>query len=455
MLNKYTPSLDNNSSFNSFELPENCHPDAGIGKDACPWLDKYIQFSRIWSPRAYELYHLACGLWILSTIAARRVTTPLGKNRSTNLTILLVGRTGMWTKSTTAQIAKELLGKCGLGFLLLPKCTPEKMINLMSLKLPDKYGEFSIAKKDDFKQKVAFIGQRGWYFDEAGMLFNAMRRSESPMAAFHSIFRILDDNESLFDSGTVGRGLDIVQYPYLAFLGCTTPSDLKNIASPGSPYWGDGFFARYLFAAPPEVDPPTGRFPKGERQIPDSLIIPLKEWHKRLGTPKVEIEQDDPKIKLTQEVLILNEEVFEGYYEYLDGLTEIIKSNNLYDLDGNYVRFPEFALRISMLFASLGNSNTITRSHWAKAVEITEEFRKSLHYLYEQLGKHKQQDQKTSSKEKVINTLKKKGPLPVREISQQTHLYVNDIQSNLDILINEGVVEKIPEGKTFLYHIKQ
>jgi polyhydroxyalkanoate synthesis regulator phasin len=437
------------------DLPEYARLDLTLGLDACPWLDEYIKFSRQWSPRAYDLYHTACGLFVLSTVAARRVTVPFGKYRYPNLTILLVGRTGMWTKSTTAQIAKELIEECGLGFLLLPKCTPEKMISLMSLKLPEGYDGFSITSQNEFKKNVAFIGQRGWYFDEAGMLFNAMRRSDSPMAGFHSVLRILDDNENTYQSATIGRGLDNVQFPYLAFLGCTTPSDLQQIAYPGSPYWSDGFFARYLFAVPPEVDPPMGRFPEGERQIPNSLILPIKEWHERLGMSTVEIKEYAPTVELAQTVLSCSQEVIESYYQYFDGLRVLIKSNSLNDLDGNYTRFPEVALRISILFASLGNCPVITLSHWTKAVAITEEFRKSLHNLYVQIGKLKNQNKSKSTKEKVVDTLVKKGNLTVREISQQTGLYVKDIESALNELKDESVVEKIPEGKTFRFRLKQ
>jgi len=133
----------------------------------------------------------------------------------------------------------------------------------------------------------------------------------------------------------------------------------------------------------------------------------------------------------------------------------MIMHNKSSDLDGNYIRLPEFALRISMLFASLSNSSAITLLHWAKAIEITEEFRNSLHYLYEQIGDLKHHNQTMSTKDKIIGILRKKGRLTVREISQGTGLVVGDIEMTLDELIGEGVVDKTPEGKTFRYGVKQ
>jgi hypothetical protein len=53
------------------DLPDSAWIDPDLGQDACKWLDEYIDFSREWSPRAYDGFHIACGLWLLSTIAAR------------------------------------------------------------------------------------------------------------------------------------------------------------------------------------------------------------------------------------------------------------------------------------------------------------------------------------------------------------------------------------------------
>ena len=53
-------------------------PSHSDKKPEYDWLEEYVDLSRIWSPRAYDDFHEACGLWLLSTIAARRLadTTP-------------------------------------------------------------------------------------------------------------------------------------------------------------------------------------------------------------------------------------------------------------------------------------------------------------------------------------------------------------------------------------------
>ena len=54
------------------------HPDPAIGVNACPWLNAYIEFSRKWAPRAYDGFHLVCALFVLATVAARRIRIAFG-----------------------------------------------------------------------------------------------------------------------------------------------------------------------------------------------------------------------------------------------------------------------------------------------------------------------------------------------------------------------------------------
>ena len=79
-------SMTNYNTPGSPELPDSFIPlppdvflPEELGADAALWLDLYIQFSKKWSPRSFDGYHEACGLFILATIAARRVAYNLGR----------------------------------------------------------------------------------------------------------------------------------------------------------------------------------------------------------------------------------------------------------------------------------------------------------------------------------------------------------------------------------------
>lgn len=425
-------------------------PTPGIGKHAFPWLDQYVDFSRRWSPEGYSLYHIACGLWVLSTIAARRPCASFSKDHFTNLTLLLVGRSSVWAKSTTAQIAKDLIhaDPAFIPFLLPDFCTPEKMISMMSARLPADWEDLSAAEKDKIRQQLVFIGQRGWYFDEFGMLFSAMTRRESTMNSFHSILRKLDDTEPTYKNATIGRGEDVVEGPYLSLLGITTPADMIKIASAGAPFWSDGFFARYLFAVPPDEVPSAARFPKGKRAIPGSLVKPLHDWNKRLGLPKLQINEGDPSITRTQTYLEIPDDVQDAIYAYREGLRDLVVNSELVDLDSNYARFHIFALRISILIASFNDYDKIKLEHFASAVEITEEFRQSLHFLYAQVSNLSTQRETKTNEDKVMNVLLKHGLQTKREIEQRTKLKTHEVEFVLAKLATDRKIVILKEGKT-------
>ena len=52
---KITTSSMENSSF--APLPEKAYVDPTLSEGACNWLDRYIAFSRIWAPDAYDDFH--------------------------------------------------------------------------------------------------------------------------------------------------------------------------------------------------------------------------------------------------------------------------------------------------------------------------------------------------------------------------------------------------------------
>ena len=73
-------------------------------------------------------------LWVLSTVAARRVKLDFGGERYPSLYLANVARSSLWTKSTAHHIGSALLDACGLSFLLAPdEATPQALLAKMSL----------------------------------------------------------------------------------------------------------------------------------------------------------------------------------------------------------------------------------------------------------------------------------------------------------------------------------
>lgn len=435
------------------KLPEGILPSENLGDKACLWLDKYVKFSTEWSPRSHESYHEAVGLWVLSTIAARRVSFDFGKTRYTNLYILLVGRTTITSKSSATQIGKSLLENAGLDSILIPdNCTPQRFITEFT-EYDD--GSNSSGKEHEKGQnkKIRFIGQRGWYYDEFGMLLAGMMSKNGIYTDFRGLLRKFDDTENKYENATIGRGREIIYNPYLSLIGCTTPAELIPLTQTNSGLWGDGFFARFGFVVPPPEFIGEGRFPKGERKIPIGLVKGLKDWNKRLGTPNTNAKNGNNKSMPSLQNLTISDETLDAFYRYLDALTKTCQTFTTQDLDGNYGRFAEKTMRIAALFASLENSPEISIKHWAGATKIVEKWREGLHDLYNNLTCcpvpiH------TDNKNRVLRAIEKKCNPTKREITQTTGIPVIDVTSIIDALILEGRIEGKTDKRKTCYRLK-
>lgn len=451
------------------ELPSSAQLPEELEQDACPWLDRYISFSSYWSPRSYEGFHEACGLWVLSTIAARRVMLPFGGSKYTNLYIALCARTSLWAKSTAARIASETIHAVGLGSLLAAdNATPQAFIKDLAEHLPENWDGLSTGLQDTHRQRLAFAGQRGWSYEEFGQHLSAMMRDNSTMADYRGHLRRFDDCPPSYQYLTIGRGANTIQRPYLALLANLTPADLAPHARKGSALWNDGFFARYAFITPPaSADRRRDRFPMGERSIPESLTKPLRDWHAQLGTPDVAVvEQKDERGRpsgvyqltvtpATGMRCVLGDGVYDAFYHYLEALTDLIATNQTpADLDGSYTRFPEKALRIAMLLASLTNNGTIELSHWARAQAITERWRRSLHHLIDQLSTPEDSPARVLE-DKVLKLLGRKVKATARDVGRDLHISTDEAERILEQLGRTGVLTMEQGKRTKRYQLAQ
>ena len=64
------------------------------------------------------------------------------------------------------------------------------------------------------------------------------------------------------------------------------------------------------------------------------------------------------------EVCTLGAGVEDAFYTYKNALDDLAAVSKNTDLDGNYSRFPEKALRVAILLASIENHHVIDMRHW-------------------------------------------------------------------------------------------
>jgi Protein of unknown function (DUF3987) len=445
-------------------LPESARLPEGMGKGACQWLDRYIAFSKRMSPSGYEGFHEAVGLWLLSTIAARRIGLPLGSSvQYSMLYICLCARSGIFAKSETTSVGTKTLKQAGMGYLLMGNNhTPQSFIKTMTGVVPSNYAAVQGHDRAVIERSIAFSGQRSWFLDEFEQFISGMKKKSGHMHEFSGMMRELDRGEDEYTLTTIGRGEDKVHKPYLSLLANVTPSDLRTAAGKGAEEWGNGFWARVAVVGPNADTPLTkGRMPNERFQAPNDVLEPLVRWNERLGVPEVLID-DDPdnpgKFRVARGSFPDNEchfgpGTYDAFYNYFFALQDMVHSSSNMDLDGNYVRFAAKALRIAMLFASLENNGIIEMKHWAAAQEICERWRKNLHAVVNAINEPSQTINETIEEkitERIESFYEKHGHLPtMRELRQR----IRGADSKELVKIIEGMVrsgildEVIVEGR--------
>ena len=446
-------------------LPDAAQLDPALAVGASPWLDTYERFARYVSPSSYRGYHIPTGLWVLSTVAARRVTLALGvKHFYPSLMVALTGTTTKYSKTGAMAVGLGLLEGAGVRHLLhVDNATPQALLRSMTTLAGTSYGQLSDEGQEVARRRLAFAGQRAWAYDEAGQFLDGMARPNGPMADFSGMLRRMDDNAPIYEYATIARGTETVIKPYMPLLIGLTPADLKPHARKGASAWANGLYARMAFVCPPKGEPGiNARFPEGETPFPPDLVNPLRNWHYRLGIPDVEvIERLDKKDKPTGEyavtvgalpvqMCVMASAVSEAFYHYHWTLTAL-QDDVSEDLHGSYGRFAEKAMRIAMLLASLENDGRIEIRHWAKAQQITEGWRQTLHNLVDQLSASTEPSIESNTESKVICLLERGIPMTAREVGQFAHISSSEAKMILDTLERQGEVNAEKIGRATRY----
>ena len=451
------------------ELPTSARVDESWAAGASIFLDDYIAFSTKWAPRAYAGFHEAAALFALSTTAARRIHMQLGPHGVyTSLYLAFAARTSIFTKTTVADIAIELLRRAGLQYLLADDdATPQAFLRSLTLYIPENYAELASEAQQAIRERLAFAGQKGWFYEEWGQHLHAMMQKEGQMSAFRSILRRLDDHKDEYVYSSISRGRDVLVKPYVSLLANVTPADLKPFIRARSPLWRDGYIARFAFIAPGDTPASTAAFPEGEITYPRPLITTLANWHKRLGIPRITLEPIlDEKNKATgryrpvftqphkETTYVLSPEVRKAFYAYDEAIHTLMGQTSNEDLDGSYARFPMKALRIAGLLASLhddGSKGTIWPAQWYRGQQIAERWRHDLHALMKQVEEQDTTTREGKGEQRILAVLRQRGALSIRDIQRWTKLAHTDILHHLEVLQQAEVVQESDTGRTKKY----
>lgn len=369
-----------------------------LANGACPVLDKYVTFSRYASPQGYDDFHTLSGIWLLSVIAGRRISLRLGPQTFyPNLMITLCAKPGQYAKSTTARIATSVLSAMELDYMLLPaQISPQRLLTVMSSQyIPERFKKMTEKMKKRTLQKLALVSQKGWFDDEIGMRFQSIDRASGYQMEMQTILLRMEGGEKYYEASTQTRGDEVIEDPFLSVLGTSTPANLERVGRYRSEYWNNGLFSRFIFSYPlQDMNSEPVPFSNVAQDIPPDIIEYLKHWHDELGVPHCDIvpELDDEgnitgsdtivRDEHTERVYTLSQDAYAAWSRYYIELNKIICERSNTDLHASYIRLTTIVLRIALLLASVSGATQVELWHYAKAQEITERLRKSMHVMY-------------------------------------------------------------------------
>ncbi len=374
------------------------------------WLDNYIQYSKILAPRAFDLLHEACGIWVLSSVAGGRAELFFGgARRSTAMMMTVIASSSRWSKSHTIRLATNLLEHGGFESRSLPtRSTPQAIIQdmadnpkivaiLKSLETEDLTEEREVQLNHelellrwDLGDLYANEGQRWWHISEFGTKIIEAMRPSSPMALYSDFFRDINEKK-VYTNKTRTHGYEKINNPYLSVIGDTTPSDLAKYTRPHSPLWSNGFFPRFSIITMSdeelrirEKNERSGKFKARvpynyvEDEPPIELTSSLNDMDGQLGR-RMSYQDDFLKKRM-----LFSEEVWEGFYLYENHVDKHRLLTE--DLDGSYTRLSvEQCVAVSMLLAMIDGSIEIQPRHLHRAQEFCVRVRISTEAFYKRM----------------------------------------------------------------------
>jgi hypothetical protein len=437
-------------------------------KPCAHWLDRYVEFALTAAPMTPRSFHETCALIMSSTAIARRLCFRIStKQIFPNLFALYIAPAGTRRKTTGMELMIQTLELAGLRHLLLPETlTPQRLIEKMSI------GDVKRPARPEAQQKLlaekAFAAQRAWFRDEVSALFVGMKR-EFMTGLLELILRMYDCGR--IESSTISRGDEEVENTYLSFFGASNP-DLMSPHLGNRSFWLNGLFSRFALLAPRKTEPFSWDFYGEPTEVPADVIAGLRGIYNLFEEPYADFIEDDEANSVYISVLnvpqpqsvSIDTAAFRAWetYSKATGFTMLLP-DSVPEIDtalhASYSRFGTHAIKIAMNLAAMdtpqGGQVHIERAHYARAQQIVEMWRESMHALWNEQAI----TEETRLMQRIAKYLTKAGKSGMTQRDLQVALRANakEVREALDVLMRAGRVDmfsnKAPNGRLVEYFV--
>lgn len=319
------------------------------------------------------VFHQSAGLWLVSTVIARRLMVPMPFGQIyPNLFIVWVAPTTLYRKTTALNVARGI-AQGTFPYLLAPQdTTPEAFLADLAGVEPPNFDELPELDQKEWRMSRNHAAQRGLVLDEMSGLLSASGKDYNA-GLIEAIIRLYDCDPR-FSRSTRRDGRIVLRNGYLSLLGASTTAAMgPHLRS--QPLWYKGWWPRFAILTPSD-DRPEWRVP-WEQSEPAGMVATLAKLHKRLPQATW---PDPPKALVTT----LGDGVYDAWMLYNKALSHDLLTPDLDDrLAGTYGRLPTLVLKVATILAALdwteGKAPQIELRHLARAITICEECRASAH----------------------------------------------------------------------------
>jgi Protein of unknown function (DUF3987)/IclR helix-turn-helix domain len=413
---------------------------ASVGR----WTDDFLLWAAARSPMTPPEFLLAGALYCIGLVTSRRCMVQIHEPVYPHLFILWVARTSVYKKTTGLRTIWDTIYAATPHMLFPEEMTPEAFMGALAGKLPSNYDKLSGYDKRLIDLSLPHAAQRGILLDEASSLFSTSKKDY--MAGSEELLLRGYDAPPTYNRETGQDGRLIVKDMAISLLGATTPAAFARTVDAAA--WETGLTARFILLYP------SGKMPykqstlsSKEYRPPMDLVKRLAKLHNMLPTAPIAkaIEDEEPPSRTTLSARI-DRDVFPPFNAYSKALTYDMLWDKLDPaLHGNYSRLPVGAEKVALQLAAIDWADEgdqqqpirITLGHWARAQQITESWRASLHRMKHALTASKE----TEEEDRILSHLESRpNGETLRELCHRTGLPKKSVEQALDTLLEAGLV---------------
>jgi len=348
------------------------------------------------------------------------------------LYVLWVAPTTLFAKSTALKIVEEVARDAFPHLLLPQEFTPEALLSELAGKDPPGLDDLPQDVRDLWQERRNFAAQRGLIMEEFSSIL-ASAKKDYNAGLTETILRLYDCPIS-WERRTQTHGLVKIRAAYTTLLSATTPMALGPFLTRHA--WLSGFWPRFALLSPEEERPLFRRTDKRPER-PGWLVEQLS----RLACQKLPgATYPMPPKSLP---IAFESEAYEAWKRYDQAVRYALLTDALEDsLWGLYGRLPTQAVKVAIILAALDwdseEAPVITLAHWARAQQIVEHWRASVHRLLVPVRIQEERRQE----ERVLSVIKRAGQqgVTVRDVYRALNMGRDEVEAVINHLVKDGIV---------------